>query len=135
MNLVFYDGECGLCDHLVQWLLKVDHRQQFLFAPLNGITASEKLNHLPVKNADTMILIENYQKPNEALYIYGKAALRICWLLGGLWAVPGLISFLPAFLYNWIYWILAATRYRIFGKKLSCPLPNLPYNDKSRFLP
>jgi predicted DCC family thiol-disulfide oxidoreductase YuxK len=136
MHLVFYDGECGLCDHVVQWLLKEDQQQQFLFAPLKGVTAAKKLQNVPerVKTADSIILIENYQQPDEMTYVYGKAALRICWLLGGAWAIPGVLSFIPAFLYDWMYWIVARIRYRLFGKKLVCPLPDT-HIDKSRFLP
>jgi len=136
MHLVFYDGECGLCDHVVQWLLKVDQSHQFLFAPLNGETAAKKLQNVPerVKTADSIILIENYQQTDEVTYIYGKAALRICWLLGGGWAILGILSFIPSFFYDWVYWIVAKIRYQVFGKKTVCSLPETPI-DKSRFLP
>lgn len=47
-HLVFYDGECGLCDRVVQTLLKVDTHERFVFAPLQGKTAEKLLQDLPL---------------------------------------------------------------------------------------
>jgi len=124
-HLVFYDGECGLCDHVVQFLLQVDKRGVFLFAPLQGKTAAERLKDIPpeMKTADSLILIENFQSPNESLSIYGKGAFRIAWLLGGPWRLVGWLSFLPAFLYDWGYRLVARNRHRFFKKEI-CRLPD-----------
>ena len=96
-HLVFYDGKCGLCDHAVQFLLKVDKRKQFVFAPLQGTTAAAELKDVPehIKQADSLILIENYQSKDQIIYILGKGAFRITWLLGGVWSLLGWLNFLP----------------------------------------
>lgn len=41
--IVFYDGDCGLCNDSVRWLLKRDHRRRLRFAPLQGATAQQRL--------------------------------------------------------------------------------------------
>ncbi len=132
-RVVFYDGQCGLCDRVVQFLLKADPKGLFLFAPLQGETAEKKLQQLPkeIRTADTLILIENYDSPEEVVYIYGKAAFKILWALGGFWAIPGLLSFLPGFMYDWIYRLVARNRKRLFGE--ACMIP--PSEEKNRFLP
>jgi predicted DCC family thiol-disulfide oxidoreductase YuxK len=43
------------------------------------------------------------------------------------------VRFLPAWLTDFFYGIVARTRYRIFGKYDHCPLP--PEGDRARFLP
>lgn len=133
-HLVFYDGECGLCDRVVQFVLKADKQQIFLFAPLQGETAAKELHDVQedVKQADSVILIENYTDGEKKLYLYGKAAFRIMWLLGGWWKLVGWKNFLPAFLYDWGYWIVARNRHRFFPQD-SCVIP--PLNEKERFLP
>ncbi|HEV8051640.1 MAG TPA: DUF393 domain-containing protein [Parachlamydiaceae bacterium] len=133
-HLVFYDGECGLCDQIVQFLLKLDSKELFNFAPLQGSTAAKLLEYLPpeMKNKDSLILIENYEGPGPQFYIFGKGVFRICWLLGGAWAIPGLISWLPSFLYDWGYRLVAKNRHRIF-KNASCIIPSKEM--KHRFLP
>ncbi len=133
-DLVFYDGECGLCDHIVQFLLKADKSKNFVYAPLQGKTASELLKDVPdsVKEADSLILIEDYQSENRKLYIYGHGAFRIAWLLGGGWKLLGWLSFIPPVLYNWGYYLVARNRHRFFKQEV-CRLP--VEGDKERFLP
>ncbi len=133
-HLVFYDGECGLCDHTVQLLLKVDRKKLFAFAPLQGKTAKDLLQEIPqkVKNADSLILVENYQTKYPAFWIYGKGAFRIAWQLGGIWSLIGWIHLLPAFLYDWAYRFIAKNR-KYFFSKHSCKIPDSQQND--RFLP
>ena len=133
-HLVFYDGQCGLCDRVVQWILQHDKKDAFVFAPLQGLTAKETLKNLPPeqKQLDTLILIENYGSDDSKMYMLGKGAFRICWLMGSPWSIPGAISFLPGWLYNWGYRIVAANRHRLFDNE-SCRLPSI--KDKSKFLP
>lgn len=132
-HLLFYDGLCGLCDHAVQYVLKADKKDLFVFAPLQGKTAAKLLKQLPqeMRGADSLILVENYQQTDKRYFILGKGALRICWDLGGSWALLGVFSFLPSILYNWAYRFVARNRQRFF--KNECILPD-PKN-KHRFLP
>lgn len=132
-HLVFYDGECGFCDFVVSFLLSVDKNKIFLFAPLQGKTAAKLLDSLPAeqKNQDSIVLIENYQTDESRIYILGKAALRILWLLGGGWSILGVVNFLPAFLYNWIYRLVAKNRKKIMQKR-ECKIP--PKDQRDQFL-
>lgn len=134
MHLLFYDGQCGLCDHIVQFLLKADIEHQFVFAPLQGSTAAIVLKELPeeYKTVDSLVLVENYQAADQKFYVMGKGAFRILWLLGSWWSVLGVFSFLPSFLYDWGYRLVAHNRHRFFSQSV-CVLPD-PSN-KTRFLP
>lgn len=133
-HLVFYDGQCGLCDYVVQFILRNDEKKIFLFAPLQGETAKVVLKDLPdeYKQLDSLVLIENYQGQDQQFLVMGKAAFRILWLLGGRWALMGLYSFLPSYLYDWGYRFVAQNRHRFFDKD-ACMLPTV--KSKDRFLP
>lgn len=133
-HIVFYDGTCGMCHWVVQFLLKHDHNEHFVFAPLQGETAKLLLkdwrNTEP--DVDSLVLIENYKNPEQRqIYVFGKGALRICWLLGGFWSIPGSISFLPGVLYDWIYRWIARHRFQWFSRP-SCLIPK--GQDSTRFL-
>jgi predicted DCC family thiol-disulfide oxidoreductase YuxK len=132
-HLVFYDGECGLCDQAVQFILKADTAALFAFAPLQGETAAHYIAHLPahLKNVDSLILVENYKSNAPKTFVLAQGALRIAWLLGGVWKLVGWLSFLPSFLFDWIYQLVAKNRYRLFGQ--ACMVP--PPNQRDRFLP
>jgi predicted DCC family thiol-disulfide oxidoreductase YuxK len=129
-HLVFYDGKCGLCDHAVQFILKFDRNAIFDFSPLQGKTADQLLQG--ISREDSLVLIENYKTLERKMFFFGKAAFRILWLLGGIWCLIGWINFLPSFLYDWAYRIVAKNRHRIFSNE-SCILPTP--SQKSRFLP
>lgn len=117
--IVFYDGECALCNRAVRYLLK---HKPFQFAPLQGQTAKEKLK-API-SLDSLILWEDGKE-----YRLGKGALRICWHLGGPWKALGLFSFLPTFLADVLYRLVAKNRH-LFGKQIE----ELPPHE-GRFLP
>lgn len=128
-HLLFYDGNCGLCDHAVQFVMQRDKRGLFAFAPLQGETAKTYFKRLP--DEDSLILIEDFRSPNPKKFLFGKGAFRILWLLGGSWSLLGVMNFLPASLYDWGYRLVAKNRHRIFPKD-SCKLP--ASQDKNRFL-
>lgn len=133
-HLVFYDGNCGLCDRIVQFLLQEDRQKLFIFAPLQGVTASQYLKHLPpeIRFNDSLILIENYRSSFPRVSILAKGALRIAWLLRWPWLMVGWLSFFPGWMFDWIYRLIASNRESLFPKT-QCVVP--PCDQKDRFLP
>lgn len=127
IHLIFYDGECGLCDHLVEFLLKADKKELFVFAPLQGKTAAALLKDCKFKDLDTLILVKDYESPQKQFYVEGKAVLVICWKLGGWWKLLGWMHYLPSALFDWIYRLIAKNRARFFAR---CEI-----RQDSRFLP
>jgi predicted DCC family thiol-disulfide oxidoreductase YuxK len=132
-HLVFYDGECGLCDQVVQLVFKLDKQHLFDFAPLQGQTAARYLQSLPphLKSVDSIILIQDYQTGCSQLFILSTAVFRIFWLIGGWGVLMGWLSFLPSFLFDWAYRFIARYRHRFFSKT-HCFIP--PPYQKDRFL-
>jgi predicted DCC family thiol-disulfide oxidoreductase YuxK len=132
-HLLFYDGQCGLCDKAVQFVLRHDTDERFAFAPLQGETARTVLNNLTPeqKSLDTLILVENYKTPDEKMYFLGKGALRVAWLLGGKWKGIGWMNYLPAPIVDLGYRAVAKNRHRFFDN--SCVVPNP--STQHRFLP
>jgi len=131
-HLIFYDNQCGLCDHSAKFILTCDKHNLFCFAPLNGTTANQLLKNVPeAKKLDSLILIENFTAPDAKIYVQGKAVLRTCRLLGGCLALPGIFFWLPGWSIDWIYRIIAKNRHRFFSA--DCALKTLA--NKERFLP
>lgn len=130
-HVIFYDGECPLCNRAVRFIISRDRQQKFYFSSLQGKTAEKKLAHFLTNHPelDTLILLENYETPDEKMVIEGKGAVRILWLLGGKYAWVGCLSFLPAFLFDPLYRFIARNRYRLFTKPIPFPQPT------NRFLP
>jgi predicted DCC family thiol-disulfide oxidoreductase YuxK len=125
-HVIFYDGECPLCNRVVQFILKADKARKFGFAPLGGKTAEAKLAHFFLKNPDldTLILLQDMGREDEKLMIEGKGALRILWILGGKYRWIGWLSYLPGCWFGLLYRLIARRRFRLFGKVCSCPTPD-----------
>ena len=127
--IIFFDGVCAMCNSFVNLILRVDRRKEFLFAPLQGETARRLL---PPQSDDprewSMIYLDE-----RGLFNQSDASLQVYRRLGGLWWPLSLLRFIPRFLRNPLYRIIARNRYRWFGKEEACRIPSPA--EKERFLP
>ena len=125
-RVIFFDGVCGLCNAWVNFILKRDRAGIFSFAPLQGDYAKE-MEPEASKNLNTMI----YHASGQRYYRTG-AILRILRDLGGIWYLAWVFWFIPFFMRDFFYGLIARNRYRIFGKKDNCRIPTP--EEKVRFL-
>lgn len=133
--ILFYDGVCGLCNTLVQFLLKRDKRGRLRFASLQSNFAEKVLRRhgFDPKDLDTLHVVENYEQPDERVLQRSDAILRAGRELGGHWGVlAAMAKIIPRPLRDIAYRYVAQNRYRVFGKYEACMLPDP--NQRSRFL-
>ena len=133
--IILYDGVCGLCNSLVQFLLKHDKDGRLRFASLQSDFAEKVLKRhgFDAKDLDTLHVVENYDQPNERVLQRSDAILRAGRELGGLWSASSSVArIVPRPLRDLVYRFVATNRYRMFGKYESCMLPDP--NQRSRFL-
>ncbi len=134
-DLVLYDGVCGLCNRLTQFILKRDRGDRFRFASLQGSLAREILGSYR-RNADdldTMYVVADHDGPSQRLLSRSEAVIHVLRALGVGWKMAGAaLSLLPRSAADRVYAFVAARRYRWFGRHDSCPLPS-PH-DRAKFL-
>ena len=133
--IILYDGVCGLCNRLVQFLLKHDKQGRLRFAALQSDFAEKVLGRhgIDAKDLDTVQVIENYEQPGERVLQRSDAILRAGRELGGLWGASSSVArVVPRGLRDLVYRFVATNRYRVFGKYDTCMLPDP--NQRSRFL-
>lgn len=113
-HLVLFDGECALCHVAVQHILQIDRNRSIVFAPLGGETAQNVLSgpQKKLREANSLVLIEDYASTERRFWIRSRAILRIYWLIGGGWAFLGLFSFFPCFFGDFLYRKLALHRHQ-----------------------
>jgi predicted DCC family thiol-disulfide oxidoreductase YuxK len=127
--VVLFDGVCNLCNSAVRLLIKIDRKKKFRFSPLQGNFAAQiKGPSLPGGMTGDSILLFH----NGNLYTHSDAVLKICDLLGGGWKLLYPLRFIPRVLRDGVYRIIARNRYRWFGKKETCMVPDDAL--RSRFL-
>jgi len=126
-DIIFFDGICGLCNKFIDFILRHDKGNKFLFSTLQGETA-KKLLPLPItKDLESVVFIEN-----GFIYYKSGAALRILTKLGGIWKIMKVFLFVPKFVRDLVYDFIAKNRYNLFGKKETCRLPTP--EEKTKFL-
>ncbi len=132
--IVLYDGVCGLCNRLNQFLLKRDRQDRLRFASLQSSLAESltRRHGANPKDLDTVYVVVDHNLPSEHLLSRSDAIIYVLTQLGGMWKAMGLAKILPEGLRNIAYNIVAKNRYRVFGKHDSCMLPD-PKN-KEKFL-
>lgn len=128
-KIILFDGYCHLCSGTVIFILKRDRLQKFKFASLQSNAGQELLKkyNLPANDFDSFVYI-----CDEKYYLRSTAALRVFKELGGLWSLLFIFIVVPAFLRDLVYRLIAKTRYKIFGKRTSCLMPN--EQMKNRFI-
>ena len=136
--IILYDGVCGLCNRLVQFVLKRDRDDRFRFAALqsNFARALMQQHHCDPEDLDTFYLALDYGQPNERLLSRNDASAAVLEELGGIWKFwGGLLKSFPRPIRNWQYNLIARNRYRLFGKFDFCPVPDPQQRHKFLDLP
>lgn len=156
--IIFFDGDCAMCNGFVDLLLQIDSKGLFYLSPLQGETAKTYLPPLPHNREEWSIFYletanrekayletaylatdsETAQLPTQlpespSLYSQSDAVIHICRKLGGIWSLAALGSGIPTFVRDAVYRMVARNRYRLFGQRSTCRMPSEA--ERSRFLP
>lgn len=117
---VFYDGDCGFCNFWVQWILKNDKKDKFLFASLQSSFGQNFLKErkLEVQNFNTIYL----WKPEVYYLKKSNAIIKIAENLGGVYRFSVVFKIIPKIIRDFLYNIISNHRSKIM--KASCILPN-----------
>lgn len=105
--IVLYDGECGLCDASVRFLLRWDWREELRFASLQSPCGQELLRQhgLPAGYLDSVVLVEQGKAWRSS-----EAAWRLALRFPLPWRWLSLLRWVPLPLREWGYAWVAARR-------------------------
>jgi predicted DCC family thiol-disulfide oxidoreductase YuxK len=127
--ILFFDGVCNLCSASVQFIIEHEAQPTIRFASLQSDLARQTLPPLGVDPArlESLVFVEGGVATTKS-----TAALRIARHLKAPWRWLAAFVVVPRVLRDVVYGLIAANRYRLFGKKDACwlPTPDL----KARFL-
>jgi len=131
-TLVLYDGVCGLCNGLNQFLLKRDPDDHFRFASLQSEFAASLLRRHEINavDLDTVYVVADYGLPGQRLLARSDAILHVIGRLGGVWGLLSVARALPKSLRDAFYKVVARNRYSVFGKYDVCLMPEERYRKK-----
>lgn len=127
-HIIFFDGVCNMCNSFVRLIIKLDYKEQFVFCPISSKKGQKIINkfNLELKNIDSIILLKN-----NKITLKSEAVIEILVSLSLLFRFFLILKILPSKLLDLIYDFIAKYRYKLFGRKESCIIPDEKY--KSRF--
>ncbi|MGE3317067.1 MAG: thiol-disulfide oxidoreductase DCC family protein [Planctomycetaceae bacterium] len=127
--IIFFDGVCGLCNWFVDFVIRRDQEGRFLFAPLQGVTAREKLTDDDTRDLSTVVLLDE-----AGTHRRSKAVVRILMKMNIGWRIAGIfLVIVPPPIRDIGYRLVSRFRYQMFGKKETCRIPSA--QERTRFLP
>jgi predicted DCC family thiol-disulfide oxidoreductase YuxK len=125
--ILLFDGYCNLCSGSVVFIIKREKRDTFRFASLQSKFAQELLSKLNSDGniPDSIVLVEA-----DEMYYKSKAALKVARRLKFPWPLFYIFIVIPPFIRDWMYDFIAKRRYRWFGKKQQCFVPQKDVQHK-----
>lgn len=108
---VFFDGDCGFCNFWVQWILKNDKKESFLFSSLQSDFGQRFLKERGLKTQELSTIY--LWKPQSFYLTKSEAIFKITKILGGKYQLLSYLKYLPQFLTNFVYDKVAANRHRL----------------------
>lgn len=118
-RIVFFDGVCGICNRLVNFLVVRNRKSKFRFAMLQGNTAKAMIPDYNFNDLSTVVYMRNgiaHHKSSAILWILND--------LGRGWKLFLTFWIFPAFVRDPAYDFFARRRYRWFGRHDSCRKPS-----------
>lgn len=107
-KIVFYDGDCGLCQRSIAIISKMDKKKELRFAPLNG-----EIYRIFFKKSSNLVSVIFYN--HEKTSVKSEAIIEICKSLGGIKKLAICLRIFPLKFRDLIYDLIANQR-----RKVSC---------------
>ena len=131
-HLVLYDGVCGLCNRLLQFVLAHDRREVFRFASLQSavgqaVVARGGGDPLAVS---TFYVVADYQTPDARMFARSGAVLFVAGEVGWPWTAARVLGVVPKTILDRAYDFVARRRYRVFGRVERCLVARPEYRRR-----
>ena len=127
-QLIIFDGVCNLCNSSINYVIKHDKHNEFMFAPLQSNVGKEiiKKFNLNTSKTDSILLYSEA----SGLKIKSSAAMAVASKLGFPRNLLSVFYIIPPFIRNWVYDYVAKNRYKWYGKKDQCMIPTPELQEK-----
>ncbi len=119
--LVLFDGVCNLCNASVRFLGPRDRQGSLRFASVQSATGKSVLraHGLAEDYLDSFVFLECGRARLKS-----DAFFRLLPYMGLPWTLLLAFRAVPRPAADWVYDRIARNRYRLFGKRESCMIPN-----------
>lgn len=120
-SIILFDGVCNLCSSIVRFIIKRDTQKKYLFAALQSESGQQFLKKygFPESDFNSFVLIKD-----DKCYQKSSAGIILLHNMGGYWKLFYAFKYIPEPVRDFFYDLVAKYRYRVFGKKDACMIPD-----------
>lgn len=120
-NIILFDGVCNFCNKTVNIIIAHDQEAFFQFAPTQSKAAKVFIDRFDLHQnwMNSVVLIED-----DKVFTKTDAVIKIAQKLSGWPNSFKYLKFMPKFLRDICYDLIAKFRYSLFGKKATCMVPD-----------
>jgi predicted DCC family thiol-disulfide oxidoreductase YuxK len=116
--ILYFDGECNLCNRAVQFVIRHDKQKRFRFASLQSAAGEVMKSSFQGRIPDSIVL------EYDGVYrVKSSAVLHMLRLLGGGWQLLYAFMIVPRLLRDYLYDFISRHRYQLYGRRDSCMVP------------
>ena len=125
--ILLFDGLCPLCSANARFVLKHDRAGLFRLASIQGDAGGALCRRFGIDPADpeSFLLVEG-----DRVHRDSDAAIRLFTRLGWPWRIAGALRAVPRAVGDPLYRLVARNRYRLFGRRDTCWVPEGPWKDR-----
>lgn len=116
--VLLFDGECGLCNGTVRFMMKRDRSGVLRYAPLQGKTGQALLARHGLERTDfeSLVFVRDLDDAGAGFSRRSDGALEALEQLGGGWPrLARIARCIPPAWRDGLYKLVARSRYRLFG--------------------
>jgi predicted DCC family thiol-disulfide oxidoreductase YuxK len=123
---LLYDGVCGFCSRVVQFVLRVERRNTLRFPALQGKYGQEIVaQHRVLQGVDSMAWVEpGTPASRAAVFVRSEAVLRLLAYLGMPWSLGLIGALLPVGMRDRAYDRVARRRLHLVRGAPACSIPS-----------
>lgn len=118
-NIILFDGVCSLCNASVDFIVRHEKGDRLHFASLQSAIGEEIIAKTAISAVPDSILFYT----NGVLLSESTAVLAIARHLKFPYTLAPLFQIVPLFFRDTLYRLIARNRYRWFGKRDTCRVP------------
>jgi predicted DCC family thiol-disulfide oxidoreductase YuxK len=119
-RIIVFDGICHVCTAGVRFLRRLRVEPPFQLIPMQSAAGKALLVEYGINPEDplTFLVLDQGQRFTES-----DASIHVIGAAGGLWRMIHIVRLVPRRWRDALYRLLARNRYRWFGRRSACYLP------------
>ena len=125
--VIIFDGECVLCSGFARFVLRHDRKRRYRLLAAQSTLGAALYRHYGLGDHDYE---SNILLADGRVWLKSAGSIRMCEGLGFPWSLAAAARLLPPRMRDALYDLVARNRFRWFGRRQTCFVPDPIHADR-----